>query len=176
VAELVDPIASAIGHRNTASCSAPGTARVLALDVATSMGWALRTPACITSGSISFDQRKRETRGDRLLRFDQWLHAMNATQLSLIAYEDVAFHGKFNGVQTAHTWGQFEGVLLMFAARKLIPVVAVGVGTVKKHATGKGNATKDQVRAAIKARGFTPDDDDEADALAVLGWALEGRK
>ena len=49
------------------------------------------------------------------------------------------------------------------------------VGTIKRHATGKGNAGKDEVIAAMRARGFAPADDNEADALALLDWAMAHR-
>lgn len=47
------------------------------------------------------------------------------------------------------------------------------MGTIKKYATGKGNASKDQMIAAIQARDHTPADDNEADALALLHWAID---
>ena len=47
------------------------------------------------------------------------------------------------------------------------------VGTIKKHATGKGNAGKGDVIASVTARGHAPVDDNEADALALLHWAIE---
>ena len=47
------------------------------------------------------------------------------------------------------------------------------VGTIKRHVTGKGNAGKATVIAAIRARGFDPADDNEADAIAILLWAIE---
>jgi Holliday junction resolvasome RuvABC endonuclease subunit len=56
---------------------------------------------------------------------------------------------------------------------KLIPYQGVSVGAIKRHATGKGNADKQAVIAAIKSRGFTPADDNEADAIAILLWAIE---
>ena len=46
------------------------------------------------------------------------------------------------------------------------------MGTIKKHATGKGNASKDEMVASARARGHTPVDDNEADALALLSWAV----
>ena len=46
------------------------------------------------------------------------------------------------------------------------------VGTIKKHATGKGNADKAAMVAAMHALGHAPADDNEADALALLYWAL----
>jgi Holliday junction resolvasome RuvABC endonuclease subunit len=51
----------------------------------------------------------------------------------------------------------------------------VPVGTVKRFATGKGNADKQAVLAAMRSRGFNPADDNEADALAILLWAMETR-
>ncbi len=39
-------------------------------------------------------------------------------------------------------------------------------------ATGKGNAGKAEVIAAMKALGHPVTDDNEADALALLHWAL----
>ena len=47
------------------------------------------------------------------------------------------------------------------------------VGTIKRFATGKGNADKAAMIAAVRGRGFEPADDNEADAIAILLWALE---
>ena len=47
------------------------------------------------------------------------------------------------------------------------------MGTIKRFATGKGNTNKDAMIAATRARGFSPADDNEADAIAILLWALE---
>lgn len=175
-APSADPVADELGHRNTADAGPyTGKAAVLALDIGTSMGWALRTGCTVVSGSKSFAQRKGETRGDRLLRFGQWLASMNAGGLGLVAYEDVAFHGKLNGVMAAHAYGQYEGAILTFCARHQIPVRCVHTATLKKAITGKGNAKKPAVIAAVQAHGFRPADDDEADALAVLLWALGTR-
>ena len=47
------------------------------------------------------------------------------------------------------------------------------VGTIKRFIAGKGNADKQAVIDAVRARGFDPADDNEADALAILLWAIE---
>ena len=49
------------------------------------------------------------------------------------------------------------------------------VGTIKRFATGRGNADKAAMMAAVTARGFAPADDNEADAIALLLWAIEAR-
>jgi Holliday junction resolvasome RuvABC endonuclease subunit len=54
-------------------------------------------------------------------------------------------------------------------------VDSVAVGTIKRHATGRGNADKAAMLAAMRARGFSPADDNEADAIALLLWAIETR-
>ena len=46
------------------------------------------------------------------------------------------------------------------------------MGTIKKHATGKGNANKAAMIATMQALGFQPADDNEADALALLHLAM----
>ena len=42
-----------------------------------------------------------------------------------------------------------------------------------KKLSCKGNAGKEDVIAAVRARGHAPVDDNEADALALLHWAIE---
>jgi len=49
----------------------------------------------------------------------------------------------------------------------------VPVGTIKKHATGRGNANKLMMITAMQALGHNPVDDNEADALALLRWAIK---
>ena len=66
---------------------------------------------------------------------------------------------------TLTAWAELRGV----------PYQGVPVGTVKRHATGKGNAAKEEMIAAARARGFRPSDDNEADALAILHWAIDTR-
>jgi hypothetical protein len=38
----------------------------------------------------------------------------------------------------------------------------VSVGTIKHHATGKGNASKQDVISSLQAKGYHPRDDNEA--------------
>ena len=47
------------------------------------------------------------------------------------------------------------------------------VGTIKRFIAGKGNADKAAVIAAVRKRGFAPEDDNEADAVAILLWSIE---
>ena len=64
---------------------------------------------------------------------------------------------------TLTAWAELRGV----------PYQGVPVGTIKRHATGRGNADKAAMMAAARSRGFSPTDDNEADAIAILLWAIE---
>jgi len=66
-------------------------------------------------------------------------------------------------------------VLTAWAELRGVPYQGVPVGTIKKHATGKGNANKQAMIEAARANGFSPKDDNEADAIAILLWAIETR-
>ena len=61
------------------------------------------------------------------------------------------------------TWAEWRGV----------PYQGVPVGTIKKFWTGLDNANKQAMIDAARARGFSPTDDNEADAIAILLWAIE---
>jgi hypothetical protein len=55
--------------------------------------------------------------------------------------------------------------------RGMIPQ-PVGVGRIKKFWTGYGNATREEMVAEARARGFDPLDANEAIALALLHWRV----
>jgi Holliday junction resolvasome RuvABC endonuclease subunit len=55
------------------------------------------------------------------------------------------------------------------------PVIQISPTTLKKHATGGGKATKDDMVMAASQRGFLGGNDDEADAYLVWHWARQQR-
>lgn len=145
---------------------------VLALDLGTTTGWALRSgDNSITSGTESFKPHRFEGGGMRFLRFKRWLTEVKQTSdgIDAVYFEEVRRH---LGVDAAHAYGGFMAHLTAWCEHHQIPYQGVPVGTIKKHATGKGNTNKDEMIAAMKARGHSPSDDNEADALALLHYAL----
>ena len=112
----------------------------------------------------------------RYLRFRRWLDELLATTapkgaasgLDAVYFEEVRRH---LGVDAAHAYGGFLATLTSWCEYQTIPYQGVPVGTIKRHVTGKGNADKATMIAAIRARGFRPTDDNEADAIALLLWA-----
>ena len=147
------------------------TSTILALDLGTTTGWALRTPdGAITSGSQSFRPQRFEGGGMRFLRFKRWLTELkaHADGIDSLHFEEVRRHVS---TDAAHAYGGFLATLTSWCEHHQIPYQGVPVGTIKKHATGKGNASKDDMITAMRRLGHVPTDDNEADALAILHWA-----
>lgn len=146
---------------------------LLALDLGTRTGWALRSSdGHITSGSESFRPQRFEGGGMRFLRFKRWLTEIKsqADGIGALYFEEVRRHAS---TDAAHAYGGFLATLTAWCEHHQIPYQGVPVGTIKKHATGRGNAGKDQVIVAVRSRGHAPVDDNEADALALLHWAIQ---
>ena len=146
-----------ISHQRTAGS-------ILALDLGTATGWALRrADGVIISGTASFKPGRYEGAGMRFLRFAQWLDTLGLPDA--VYFEEVRRH---RGVDAAHCYGGLLATLTAWCEARGIPYSGIPVGTIKASATGKGNASKEAVIAAMQAKGFSPGDDNEADALAIL--------
>jgi len=145
---------------------------ILALDLGTTTGWALRGhDGLITSGTASFRPGRFDGGGMRYLRFTNWLGELDSLSgpIAAIWFEEVRRHA---GTDASHIYGGLMATLTAWAELRGVPYEGVPVGTIKRHATGKGNADKDAMIVAARARGFNPADDNEADAIALLLWAI----
>jgi len=146
---------------------------LLALDLGTTTGWALLTrEGDIAHGFASFRPQRFEGGGMRFLRFKRWLSELKAIahDIHAVYFEEVRRHA---GVDAAHVYGGLMATLTAWCEHQNIAYLGVPVGTIKKHATGKGNAGKAEVITAMRALGHPVTDDNEADALALLHWAIE---
>lgn len=146
---------------------------ILALDLGTQLGWSTRDAnGRIRHGSVSFHAKKTDTAGQRWLKFAAHLSALKRElgEIHVAYYEDVKRH---IGTQAAHAFGAFESHLQVFCDINRIRIETVGVGQIKKSWTGNGAAKKDAMIAEAKRRGFAPADDNAADALAIMHYAIE---
>lgn len=145
------------------------TSSILCLDLGTVTGWARRDKGGnILSGTMTFRPTRYEGGGMRFLRFSRWLNEV-MTDVDVVYFEEVRRH---LGVDAAHVYGGFLGALTSTCELHGTPYQGVPVGTIKKHATGKGNAGKDEMLKAAADRGHVPTDDNEADAICLLYWAI----
>lgn len=148
---------------------------VLALDLGTSTGWALRSSdGSIISGTMCFKNTRFEGGGMRFLKFERFLDVISSTRnINEVYFEEVRQVAK--GVDASHIYGGFLALLTAWCECRQIPYEGVPVGSIKIHATGKGNAPKSAMIESAKRRGHTPENDDEADAIAILYWAIGNR-
>jgi len=150
-----------------------GVLTILALDLGTITGWALRDrEGQISHGYTSFRPQRFEGGGMRYLRFKRWLTEIKgiAGDIHALYFEEVRRHA---GVDAAHIYGGLMATLTAWCEHHDIPYQGVPVGAIKRHATGRGNAGKGEVIAAMQAKGHPVTDDNEADALALLHWAID---
>ena len=108
----------------------------------------------------------------RYLRFKRWLTELKAQvePIDVVYFEEVRRHA---GTDAAHVYGGLLATLTSWCEHHQIAYEGVPVGTIKKHATGKGNAGKEEMIKAMQGKGHPVSDDNEADALAILHWALD---
>lgn len=162
---ITPPVVASAAHRPT----------ILALDLGTTTGWAIRLGEDdITSGTLTLRPSRFEGGGMRFLRFRGWLDEIQRASggVGRVAFEEVRRHA---GTDAAHIYGGFLAHLTAWCEERRVPYEGVPVGTIKRFATGRGNADKAAMMAAVTARGFAPADDNEADAIALLLWAIEAR-
>ena len=148
---------------------------IYALDLGANFGYAFFKEGKIESGSYSLIEKGRISGGGmRYLNFKLWLcRNLKGKDVQEVRYEEVKNH---TGVLAAHAFGGYQGILTSFCEENNIPFQSVPVGSIKKHATGKGNASKEFMIKAMQAKGHNPQCDNEADALALLYLTLEERK
>ena len=158
-------------ERVPATAPRNGARAILALDLGTTTGWAmLNRDGVATSGTAAFKPGRYDGGGMRYLRFRGWLEELrrHAGDIQAIYFEEVRRHA---GVDAAHVYGGFLATLTGWCEHRVIPYQGVPVGTIKKFIADRGNADKQAVIDAVRARGFSPADDNEADAIALLLWA-----
>ena len=146
--------------------------KILSLDLATKTGWAhnVDDPFMSNSGTSEFPVKRGESPGIRFLRCRAWLNSMSEDLMGIdvIVYEQAHHRG---GAATAVCVGLATEVQA-FAAEQGIELMTVHTSKLKKFATGNGRASKEDMIKAAKRLGWAPADDNEADAIMLLYFAV----
>lgn len=144
---------------------------ILALDCGLVTGFAINQDGHIESGVVKLKQRSDESEGMRFYRF--WNDVL--VVLSKPIGFNVIYFEKPRGLK-GKAAEQHDGYITRikeYCALKGVDYRAVSATTIKKHVTGKGNASKEAVKAWFaKTVGREPIDDNEADARALLDFAM----
>ena len=123
------------------------------------------------SSLLTVKTTAKEGDGERLLTLYRHLKLMTV-DVDFAVIEDLPTHAMSAGLT-----GRAQGIVRMTLALQKVPYVAIPPATLKKFATGKGNAKKDAMREAWLAySGEDNKDDNQVDAawLRTIGLHLKG--
>lgn len=142
---------------------------LIALDVATKTGWAVFSSQRIQSGVHKF----KGAHGQRFAQFHNWLTELKNNLQDgsdiILLYEEAVPHT----MKSSQVFYGFRGVLLRWCEHHQVAYVPITPQAIKRSATGSPSAHKDDVINAMLKLGHNPHDDNEADALALLHYAID---
>lgn len=149
---------------------------IVALDLGSQTGWAacLRTGAII-SDSVSLAIGRHMSTGAKFLGLSRLLDQIETRcdGIDLLVLENVMSH---KGTIASQMYGGFVATVTAWCEKRGISCAGVPVGTIKKFATGHGNASKPMMVEFARSKGVDVKDHNQADALALLFWAVEHYK
>jgi hypothetical protein len=149
------------------------TTTILALDLGTTTGWALRgSDGHITSGSESFRPQRFEGGGMRFLRFKRWLTEIKQSCDGIDACTSRKCAATSRPTRPTPTAASSpRSPRGASTTRSRIRACR----SARSRSTPPARATPARMSggASVTARGHAPVDDNEADALALLHWAIE---
>jgi Holliday junction resolvasome RuvABC endonuclease subunit len=163
---------SSVAGQQTPKTLGGGSLKILALDLGTYMGWA---HVCGVSGTWNLSVQKDESSGMRLLRLRGKLNAVKESEgIDLICFE--AF--RYTSQQSAAVvLGEIQATVKLWCHDNGAEYKGYSPTEIKKHATGRGNAGKSDMRESAIAKWgearIGPMDDNEVDALWLLDMGLQ---
>ena len=122
---------------------------IISLDCATVTGWAIwRDGRCIESGVQDFSKKRGESNGLLFLRFRKWLMDLieTAGPAQILAYEQAHHRGGAATEICVNLTGRVQEI----AQQEGAECASVPTMTLKKWATGHGNADKSAMIVAAK--------------------------
>lgn len=143
---------------------------ILACDPATHFGFA---HSCGPCGTWDLSIRRDESKGMRFIRLNGKLNEIKATVgVDVLVYEAARNAApKMQGALVVQA--EIQGVLTLWCEQNGVEYRGYSPSEIKKHATGKGNANKQDMIAfaRLKWPNKTIEDDNCADALWILDLA-----
>jgi len=142
--------------------------KILSLDIASTTGWCLDK---YLYGTWDFKTRKDESMGMKLIRFLAKLKEVyKLEKFDIVVYERPAGRHAHAIIHQA----KLIGILEQFCEENNVEYKSYSASEIKKFATGKGNANKQQMIDAAKHKyHYLGNDDNEADAMHMRYLAKE---
>lgn len=146
---------------------------ILALDPGTQTGWALSFDGMVHSGTWDLSPRRGDGAGMRFLRLCWELDEVLFHNAPLrIVYE---FAGHFKSRAAADCMGGLMSHIQSWCETNDVPCEGYAPSSIKKWATGKGNANKDAMLAEAQRRWPDVRGHNEADARLLLAMVMAPR-
>lgn len=145
---------------------------ILSLDTAQLTGWCLiKGSKIIESGVQDLSKTRGESNGMLFLKFRHWLEKiLKENNVNLVIYEQSHHRGGAATEIGVNLTGRVQEI----CAEYQIEYTALHSGTLKKHSTGSGAASKeDMIEAAEKILNRAPLDSNEADAVMLAKYAYD---
>ncbi len=143
--------------------------KILAIDPGTSCGFALLDGTTIASGVWDISIKRDESRGMRLIRLRNKLNEVG--KVDLLAFEVSKNHMSSLAAEVS---GEIRGLLTTWCHDNAVEYIGVHYSLIKKFASGKGNANKEQMmKIAEEKFNKKIEFSDEADALLLLAYMRE---
>lgn len=143
---------------------------MLFLDPATACGFAVGTRGAMFSGEWDFRRKQSDAWAMTMIWLKQKMRELHKkVDFTHVGYE---FSRAHKGSDAAHMHGAFVLAIQEVCLELGVTFEGVPVGTLKKFWTNKGNASKDDMVAEARRRGYEPDSDNEADAIAGWNWLM----
>ena len=141
--------------------------KILALDLGTTTGFAFDNEGKISSGSKNFKPSKFDSVGLKFMLFRKFILEQFIVKypLDVVVFESVNFG---TTTYSSQVYGGFVASLCALCEECEVNYAGIGVSTIKKFISGKGNANKKMIIASVRKMGFDPKCDNEADAIACL--------
>ena len=152
--------------------------KIIALDLGTKTGFCFGDTfnggedlSSRNHGMKDFSLKGNDVRGDRFLKFHIWFRDLVKGQLpDKVFFEDVKRH---SSNLSARVYCGLLSQVEMICVAEGVECHGIGVGTIKKYMTGNGRASKDDMIDAVKAKGLSPYDDNDADAISLFFLACK---
>ena len=148
----------------------------LALDLGLTTGYAVAGFNRIMHGTWKLQEKPKRPNGERFLTLFRALdrllktYADRGDPIREIHYEHVLHHVSLSQCQQ---YGGHLAIVQAIGALHNIPLKGWPPSTIKRLSTGNGAAQKCDMIMACQLLGFRPRDDNEADAIMLLGLARE---
>ncbi len=140
-------------------------------DPATHFGFAVGGSGHVVHGEFDLSRSKHDAWCMSAVRLKAYLDKLHQDiGFTIVGYEKANFHVSLDATELR---ASLVTAIQEWCVSKGIPFTAAGPGTIKKHFTGNGRASKQDMIDEARRRQHMVDTDNEADAVAGWYWLRE---